>query len=42
MNVTSAEGTLKYKGVCKVCHVKGGEVKETPKKEEEKVLRLTM
>ena len=35
-------GTLKYEGVCKVCHKERKKVKEVPKKEEEKVLRHTM
>ena len=35
-------GELKYEGVCKVCYAKEEEVKEIPKKEEEKVLRCTM
>jgi len=35
-------GELKYEGVCKVCYAEEEEVKEIPKKEEEKVLRCTM
>ena len=35
-------GTLKYERVYKICYAKEGKLKETLKKEEEKVLRCTM
>jgi len=32
-------GTLRYEGVCKICHAERGKKKEIPKKKEKRVLR---